>query len=123
MTIKFLIRFLPEEYQALLVLAQRIVSSFDTKEKAMEFFEVVADSLKDGKIKTTEWERMGSKAGIFTTRQMQYQNRNNQQGLCKLCSAQIWKSGLCEKHYPRHLELNRQRYHRFKSKNLAQELP
>jgi len=122
-TIKFLIRFLPEEYQALLVLAQRIVSSFDTKEKAMEFFEVVADSLKDGKIKTTEWERMGSKAGIFTTRQMQYQNRNNQQGLCKTCPKPMSKSGYCAEHYPRHLELNRQRYHRFKSKNLAQELP
>mgnify|MGYP005831296901 CR=1 FL=1 len=65
---KFLIRFLPKEYQALLVLAQRIISSFDTKEKAMEFFEVVADSLKDGKIKTTEWSKIGSKAGIFNTR-------------------------------------------------------
>ena len=63
-----LIRLLPKEYQALLVLAQRIVSSFDTKEKAMEFFEVVADSLKDGKVTIQEWSKIGSKAGIYKTR-------------------------------------------------------
>ena len=64
---KFFIRLLPKEYQALLVLGQRIISSFDTKEEAMEFVAVVADSLKaklivpiqdgedvDGVLKSTE---------------------------------------------------------------------
>jgi len=62
---KFLIRFLPKEYQALLVLGQRIISSFDTKEEAMEFVAVVADSLKNGHVTVAEWSRIGSKAGVF----------------------------------------------------------
>jgi len=65
---KFLIRFLPPEYRALLTLGTRIMSSFDTKEEAMGFFKEVADSLKDGKVTIQEWSKIGSKAGIFKTR-------------------------------------------------------
>ena len=57
----------------------------------------------------------------MTSRQVIYQRWHNEQGLCKICPAQIWRAGLCEKHYARHLEMNRKRYHRFKSKNIAQE--
>jgi len=65
---KFLVKFLPKEYQALLTLGTRIMSSFDSKEDAMRFFSVVADSLKDGKVTVSEWSRIGSAAGIFKTR-------------------------------------------------------
>jgi len=41
------------------------MGSFDTKEKAMEFFEVVAESLKDGHVTVAEWSRIGSKSGVF----------------------------------------------------------
>jgi len=63
--VKFLIKLLPKEYQALITLGTRITSSFDSKQEAMEFFEVVADALKDGKVTVAEWARVGSKAGIF----------------------------------------------------------
>jgi len=63
--VKFLIKLLPKEYQALITLGTRIMSSFDTKEKAMEFFEVVAESLKDGHVTVAEWSRIGSKSGVF----------------------------------------------------------
>ena len=62
---KFLVKFLPKEYQALLTLGTRIVSSFDSKEEAMHFFSTVADSLKDGKVSVSEWSRIGSAAGVF----------------------------------------------------------
>ena len=62
---KFLVKFLPKEYQALLTLGTRIMSSFDSKEDAMRFFSTVADRLKDGKVTVSEWSRIGSAAGIF----------------------------------------------------------
>ena len=62
---RLLVRFLPKELQALITLGTRIMGSFDSKQEAMEFFEVVADALKDGKVTVAEWARVGSKAGIF----------------------------------------------------------
>ena len=65
---KFLVKFLPKEYQALLTLGTRIMSSFDTKEEALQFFAIVAESLKDGSVSVTEWGRIGKAAGIFKGR-------------------------------------------------------
>ena len=62
---KFLARFLPPEYRALLTLGTRITSSFDSKEDAMRFFSTVAESLKDGRVSVSEWSRIGSAAGIY----------------------------------------------------------
>jgi hypothetical protein len=62
---KFLVKFLPKEYQALLTLGARIIDSFDSKEDAMRFFSVVADTLKDGKMTAPEWSKIGSAAGVF----------------------------------------------------------
>ncbi len=45
------------------------------------------------------------------SRQMAYQRRHNEQGLCKLCPRPTLKAGLCEDHYVKHLALNR-RYRR-----------
>jgi hypothetical protein len=65
---KFLKLFLPQEYRAMITLATRITSSFDSKDDARKFFEVVGEALKDGKISVGEWSRIGSKAGIFKQR-------------------------------------------------------
>ncbi len=62
---RFLVRLLPKEYQALITLGTRIMSSFDTKEEALQFFAIVAESLKDGSVSVSEWSRIGKAAGIF----------------------------------------------------------
>ena len=62
---KFLVKFLPKEYQALITLGTRIMSSFDTKEEALQFASILAESLKDGRVSVSEWGRIGKAAGIF----------------------------------------------------------
>tara|TARA_Y100001951_G_scaffold55786_1_gene44258 strand:- start:582 stop:722 length:141 start_codon:yes stop_codon:yes gene_type:complete len=41
------------------------MSSFDTKEEALQFASILAESLKDGRVSVSEWGRIGKAAGIF----------------------------------------------------------
>jgi len=43
----------------------------------------------------------------MASRQVEYQHRQNAKGLCKLCPKPLMQSGLCQAHYIRHLEFNR----------------
>jgi len=64
--IALLLKMLPKEYRAILELGQRIISKFDTMEKALAFAQLVADKMKDGYISPNEWVKIGGASGITT---------------------------------------------------------
>ena len=68
--LNLLMKFLPREYRAILVLGMRIVSQFDTKAKALAFTQLLADSMQDGYVSPKEWVAIGGKSGITTKPKM-----------------------------------------------------
>ena len=57
--------FLNQEKKALLDLGVHIVQSLDTKEERIEACKIVMEALKDGKITTIEWTKIGKSLGVF----------------------------------------------------------
>ena len=64
----FLLKFLPADKKAMIILGQRIVSSLDTTEERKLALDYGAEMLKDGKVSVGEWSRFGKKLGILTGR-------------------------------------------------------
>ena len=64
----FLLRVLPADKRAMIVLGQRIVSSLDTATERKQALDYGAEMLKDGKVSVGEWSRFGKKLGILTGR-------------------------------------------------------
>jgi len=62
---KFLLKFLPKEYRALLELGMRIVENLDTKEERQKAVEMGIEILKDGVIGAPEWAKFGKALGIW----------------------------------------------------------
>ena len=57
--------FLSKEKKVLLDLALHIVQSLDTKEERLDAANTVMEALKDGKITTIEWTKIGKSLGVF----------------------------------------------------------
>ena len=57
--------FLNQEKKALLDLGVHIVQSLDTKEERIEACKTVQEALKDGKVTTIEWTKIGKALGVF----------------------------------------------------------
>ena len=57
--------FLSKEKKVLLDLAMHIVQSLDTKEERLAAAETVMEALRDGKITTIEWTKIGKSLGVF----------------------------------------------------------
>ena len=57
--------FLSKEKKVLLDLALHIVQSLDTKEERLAAANTVMEALKDGKITTIEWTKIGKSLGVF----------------------------------------------------------
>lgn len=57
--------FLSKEKKVLLDLAMHIVQSLDTKEERLTAAETVMEALRDGKITTIEWTKIGKSLGVF----------------------------------------------------------
>ena len=57
--------FLSKEKKILLDLAMHIVQSLDTKEERLAAANTVVTALKDGKITTIEWTKIGKSLGVF----------------------------------------------------------
>ena len=64
----FLLRFLPADKRAMIVLGQRIVSSLDTATERKQALDYGAEMLKDGKVSVGELSRFRKKLGILTGR-------------------------------------------------------
>lgn len=64
----FLLKFLPADKKAMIILGQRIVSSLDTTEERKLALDYGAEMLKDGKVSVGEWSKFGKKLGILTGR-------------------------------------------------------
>ena len=64
----FLLKFLPADKKAMIILGQRIVSSLDTTEERKLALDYCTEMLKDGKVSVGEWSKFGKKLGILTGR-------------------------------------------------------
>ena len=56
--------FLSKEKKVLLDLAMHIVQSLDTKEERLAAAETVMEALRDGKITTIEWTKIGKSLNV-----------------------------------------------------------